>query len=202
MLRTGKHDLMDAVDFVFGVYNTDDNAGTIGVPISVERQLEHTWVSVVIARSDDDSNNITFERRLLPDEGGNNASSVSEYTVNGRVVELAEYQNKLRQMYVRPHAVPVILEASALLSLFGATAMQRLSQFEQFCGSDEFVEICRISEERVNSEEQKRLQQRSQLATIVQQMKKAHRRAEAYTKMKLKLVQHTGRDRMLFSAAY
>lgn len=184
---------MDAVDFVFGDYNT----GTIGVPISVEHQLEHTWVSVVIARSDDDNNNITFERRLLPDEG----SSVSEYTVNGRVVELAEYQNKLRQMYVRPHAVPVILEASALLSLFGATAMQRLSQFEQFCGSDEFAEICRISEERVNSEEQKRLQQRSQLATIVQQMKKAHRRAEAYTKMKLKLVQHTERS-MLFSAAY
>lgn len=181
--RTGKHDLMDAVDFVFGTYDPD-NAEPDGATRSPERQLEHTSVSVVIVRSNGVNNNITLERRLLP----NDSATMSEYAVNGRVVELADYQQKLRQLHVRPHGVPVVLEASTLLQLFGATAIQRLAQFEQFCGSDEFGNVCRISTARLDAAEQTRLQQHRQLAAIIHKKKAARRRTEAYTKMKLKMV--------------
>lgn len=173
---------MDAVDFVFGAYDPD-NAEPDGA--SPEHQLERTSVSVVIVRSNGVSNNITLERRLLP----SGSTTVSEYAVNGRIVQLADYQLKLRQLHVRPHGVPVVLEANTLLLLFGATAMQRLAQFEQFCGSDEFGDVCRISATRLDEAEQTKLQQRRQLAAIMHQKMAARRRTEAYTKMKLKMVQ-------------
>ncbi|XP_075041083.1 structural maintenance of chromosomes protein 1A isoform X2 [Mixophyes fleayi] len=178
---SGKSNLMDAISFVLGEKTSNLRVKTLrdlihGAPVG-KPAANRAFVSMVY--EEDQGNEKIFSRHII---GGS-----SEYRINSKVVQLAEYSDELEKLGILIKARNFLVFQGAVESIAMKNPKERTALFEEISRSGELAqEYDKRKKEMVKAEEdtQFNYHRKKNIAAERKEAKQEKEEAERYQRLK------------------